>query len=121
MVSRNRQRGMSMWSLLGILVLIGFAGLVAVKLVPVYLNYWSVASVAESVIKDTGPDDPMPETWDKLVTRFDLNNIDHLDARKILKVKRVDGGLQIDVEYERRKPLAYNVALVVSFDRTFGP
>lgn len=121
MMSRYRQRGMSMWSLLGILVLIGFAALVAVKLMPVYLNYWSVASVAESVIEDTGPDDPMPETWDKIITRFDLNNIDHLDARKILTVKRADGGLQIEVEYEQRKDLVHNIALVVSFDRTFGP
>lgn len=121
MVSRYSQRGMSMWSLLGILVLIGFAALVAVKLTPVYLNYWSVASVVESVIEDTGRNDPMPEVWDKLVTRFDLNNISQLDAREILDVKRSDGGLQIDVQYEQRKNLVYNVALVVSFDRTFGP
>lgn len=121
MISKHRQRGMSMWSLLGVLAVIGFALLIVVKLTPVYLTYWSVASVSESVINDTGPDDSMAEIWDKITTRFDLNNIRTLDPKKIMKIKRKSGSIEIDVQYERRKHLVHNVALVVTFDRTFGP
>ncbi len=118
---RYRQRGMSMWSLLGLLILIGFILLLAVRLIPVYLTYWNVAEVTESVIEETGPEDAMNEVWNKITTRFDLNNISSVDPREVMKIRRKDNGIAIDVKYEQRKKLMYNVALVVSFDRTFGP
>lgn len=42
MPPKTRQRGMSMWGLLGVLIVIGFALLLAVRLTPVYIDRKSV-------------------------------------------------------------------------------
>ena len=93
MIARRRQRGMTMWAMLGILIIVGFVLLVAVRLTPVYMNYWSVISVAESVHKDTRSDDNMAEVWEKVRVRFGLNNLRSLEPREVMNIRRRDGGL----------------------------
>ena len=117
MIAQRRQRGMTMWAMLGVLIVIGFVLLVAVRLTPVYLNYWSVISVAESVQEDTGRDDEMAEIWEKVRVRFGLNILRSLEPREVMDIRRRDGGLEIHVNYEERRPLLANVELVVNFDR----
>lgn len=117
MIARRRQRGMTMWAMLGVLIVVGFVLLVAVRLTPVYLNHWSVVSVAESVQQDTDRDDPMSEVWEKVRVRFGLNNLRSLEPREVMNIRRRDGGLEIRVNYEQRRPLMANVELVVTFDR----
>lgn len=118
MIARRRQYGMSMWAMLGILIVVGFVLLVAVRLTPVYMNYWTVISVAESVQEDTRADDEMAEIWKKARTRFGLNNLRSLEPREVMDIRRRDDGVEIHVNYEERKPLLANVELVVTFDRT---
>ena len=121
MIAKRHQRGMTMWAMLGILIVVGFVLLVAVRLTPVYLNYWSVVSVAESVKNDTGRDDPMGEVWEKARVRFGLNNLRSLEPREVMDIRRRDGALEIHVQYEEQRPLFANVDLIVSFDRRVGP
>ena len=120
MTSKNRQRGMSMWALLGVLIVIGFVALMGVRLLPVYMDYWSVASVAESIREDTGPDDTMPEIWEKVRTRFSLNNLRELEPRETMKIRRRERSIEVHVNYEVRRPVFGNVDVVVKFDRKFG-
>lgn len=117
MIMQRRQRGMTMWAMLGILIVVGFVLLVAVRLTPVYMNYWSVISVAESVQEDTRSDDDMAEVWEKVRVRFGLNNLRSLEPRETMDIRRRDRGLEIHVNYEERRPLIANVELVVTFDR----
>lgn len=120
MIARRRQHGMTIWAMLGILIIVGFVLLVAVRLTPVYLNYWSVVSVAESVQEDTGRDDPMSEVWEKVRVRFGLNSLRSLEPREVMDIRRRDGGLEIHVHYEERRPLLANIELAVTFDRTIS-
>jgi len=120
MPPKTRQRGMSMWGLLGVLIVIGFVLLLAVRLAPVYMDYWSVASIAESVQADADPDEPMNEVWDKVRTRFGLNSLHDMKPREVLTIRRGDAGLEVRVDYEVRRPMLYNIDMIVTFDRTFG-
>lgn len=117
MILQRRQRGMTMWAMLGILIVVGFVLLVAVRLTPVYMNYWSVISVAESVQEDTRNDDDIAEVWEKVRVRFGLNNLRSLEPRETMNIRRRNGGLEIHVNYEERRPLLANIELVVTFDR----
>lgn len=120
MIAQHHQRGMTMWAMLGILIVVGFVLLVAVRLTPVYLNYWSVISVAESVQEDTRGDDDMSQVWEKVRVRFGLNNLRSLEPRETMDIRRRDGGFEFHVNYEERRPLLANVELVVTFDRTIS-
>ncbi len=120
MIAHRRQRGMTMWAMLGILIVVGFVLLAAVRLTPVYMNYWSVISVAESVKNDTRSDDDMSAVWEKVRVRFRLYNLRSLEPREVMSIRRRGGGLEIHVNYEERRPLLANIALVVTFDRTIS-
>ena len=47
-----RQRGMSVIGLLLLLVVIGFVALIAMKVIPMYVQYFSIKSTIESVRKE---------------------------------------------------------------------
>lgn len=118
----NYQRGITMWALLGLLILIGFVLLMAVRLIPAYLNYWSVISVAESIQTDSELQDrPIHEAWDKAETQFTLNNLRALEPRDIMSIYRENGSLVVEIDYEARRPLIANIDLMVAFERQVGP
>jgi hypothetical protein len=43
-----------------------------------------------------------------------------MKPREVLTIRRGDGGLEVRVDYEVRRPMLYNVDMIVTFDRTFG-
>ena len=52
MRSKRRQRGMSGWVILYILATLGAAGLVGLKLIPVYLDSFKIDKGLKAVIED---------------------------------------------------------------------
>lgn len=123
MNTRRRQQGYSLWSILVIGIIAGFFALLAVRLVPVYMDYWTVITVAESVQEDPELRDGSPrEARSALATRMRLNNLRDYDVGDLYTIGRGDGGvLIIDIAYERRVPFMLNVDLVASFERRVGP
>lgn len=118
----NYQRGITMWALLGLLIVIGFVLLMAVRLVPAYMGYWSVVSVAESIQTDADLQErPIPEAWDKAETQFALNNLHNMEPRDVMSIYRENRSLVVEIDYETRRPLIANVDLLVSFERQVGP
>lgn len=118
----NYQRGITMWALLGLLIVIGFVLLMAVRLVPAYMGYWSVLSVAESIQTDADLQErPIPEAWDKAETQFALNNLHNMEPRDVMSIYRENRSLVVEIDYETRRPLIANVDLLVSFERQVGP
>ncbi|KAB2927327.1 MAG: DUF4845 domain-containing protein, partial [Candidatus Contendobacter sp.] len=51
--ANGRQRGMSVIGLLLLLVLIGAVALVAMRVIPMYVQYYSIKSTIESVRKES--------------------------------------------------------------------
>ena len=121
MVSRYRQRGMSVWGLLGLVVLLGFVAVLLLMLFPMYMTYWSITSAAESVREDTSPDDSVGKIWERCNAQFNLNNVREFDPRDVMKIQRADGGFRFEIAYEQRKHVFYNVSVVTSFETTIGP
>ncbi len=119
----RRQQGYSLWSLLVIAVVLGFFALLALRLIPVYMDYWTVVSVAESVQEDPELRDGSPrEARSALRARMRLNNLRDYDVGDLYSISRGDGGvLVIDIEYEKRVPFMLNIDLVASFERRVGP
>ena len=116
MMTRHKQRGMTMIGWLVLLVFIGVIALVSLKLIPAYMEFYTILQSVESVHAQATPQMSAREVQSALAKRFNVNNVESLDA-KDLKVTRVDGRLIIRVAYEVRKPMMGNVDAVVKFDR----
>lgn len=113
---RHPQAGMTT---LGMIILVGFIGLVAfagIRLTPIYLNYMKVAGVVSGVQKEfDGADASRSAIRSSIARRFDIESVGVVNAKDVT-VKKVDGGHEVAATYSHKAPFIANVSFVVDFD-----
>ncbi len=103
------------------IVVIGFVGITGFQLVPVYINNHAVNKIARQVVSDTElKNRPKREVLGKIQKQFSDNKLSHLDPKEVVSVARDSNGeLVLDVKYEERRKLMYNLEIVAGFDEQF--
>ncbi len=121
MRSLRAQRGISPVGWIALLIVVGFVGLVAVRLVPVYIDYYAVVSSARSVHEDAVRSDASDsEIRESLRRHMQINDVNDL-GDDIVEVQRHRGGrIDLLIDYEARRHLLGNVDLVLRFNRRIG-
>ncbi len=113
--SPRRQRGLTAISWILIIALGAFLGLIALKLIPIYLQAFNISTVVkqlpdEPFIGDKGP----AEIRRSLIARLKINSVYDFDPKNIVIKKGLNTYI-VDVSYEVREPVLGNVDIVVSF------
>lgn len=119
MQSRDTQKGMTFWSLLFVLVVLGFFLFVGFKLFPPYLDDFKVTSALDSMAKQ--PDIgslSKAAIADSLRKRIDIDNISHVDPVKDLTLENRGRMRIIRLRYQPRIPLMFNISMLLEFDHT---
>ncbi|MBL39214.1 MAG: DUF4845 domain-containing protein [Xanthomonadales bacterium] len=112
----STQRGMTLIGFLIVLSVALFVAYIAMKLVPIYLNHYSVVSSMKSLAAE--PDAAnMSEARlrDLLSRKFSTSYVKHVNARDIEIIRGT--GVEIVAEYEVREDLIGNLDAVVTFKR----
>lgn len=112
----SKQRGITLIGFLIVLSAALFVAYIAMKLVPIYLNHYSVVSSMKSLAAE--PDAAnMSEgrLRDLLSKKFLTSYVKHIKARDIEIVR--GSGVEIVAEYEVREDLIGNLDAVVTFKR----
>jgi len=101
--------------------IIGVVAITGIQLVPVYMNNYAVSEIVREVVADESlRSRPKREVISQLKGRFNAQDIDHLDPGEIVKVARDNNGEWVlDVKYEERRKLMYNLEIVAGFDEQF--
>ncbi len=107
------------WAL--VFVIGGFFAITGWQLVPVYFNNHLLGNiVADIVAEDTLRKRPKRELIQAIDGQFKNNNLGHLETSEVVKVGRDPSGtLIVDVKYEERRKLLYNLEIVAGFDEQF--
>lgn len=114
---RSNQRGLTLISFLIVLIVGGFFAFLIMKLFPVYTEYYSVVSAMKSVQNEPGVAQKSPEVIrDMLRKRFNISYVDSV-KREHIKITR-EGGYNLTIAYEVRRPLIYNLDFVAVFENT---
>lgn len=114
-MSMSRQRGLTFYQSLIALLLVVFFALVAIKLVPVYVDNYTIRTAMANVASEIEMDGLTPgKVRAALNKHLNVNMID-VNAEDI-EISEVEGGLAIDINYEVRVPLFYNLDVVASFE-----
>jgi hypothetical protein len=117
MKSIHRQRGMTPIGWILILLLIAFFALIALKLVPIYIESFTVGSVISDLKNEPGIGSKTTREITSIVNkRFDINTITNVSVDDIY-IEKLGGTMTISAEYEVRKPMLGNVDIVVSFNK----
>ncbi len=104
MINRHSQQGLTT---IGWIAVIGLFGLITVsgfKVLPMYIDYYSVRSVLDGLAKDDSVDvDSRSELWKSINRRLNINSVRTL-TKKDFKFSRSDDITTITADYEVRKP-----------------
>lgn len=114
----NRQKGMTMLSWLVVLGILVFFVLIGIKMVPTYLENYSIKQVLANMENDrkvrTMSAGEMKKSF---IKRLKINSVYEFD-RDSIKIKKEKFGTRFSVDYEIRKPVAGNVSIVMEFSES---
>ncbi|WP_022947990.1 DUF4845 domain-containing protein [Methylohalobius crimeensis] len=112
----SRQSGMTLIGMLLLLGLIGFFALLTLKILPIYLEHFKVASSLES-LKAT-PDlakKSRREIRSLLVRRLDINMVENVGQENI-HISKGEGVSKVEIDYAVEKPILGNLSVIVYFN-----
>ena len=113
-------RGITLIGFLVMLCVAGFFAYIAMRLVPVYVEYFGVVKAMEQIKNEPGAAQKSVEQIRRdLNVKFDLQYVDQQDIPpQAIQVKREATGPTLRIAYEKRVPFMYNIDLVASFDKS---
>ncbi|MBI5897771.1 MAG: DUF4845 domain-containing protein [Rhodocyclales bacterium] len=110
------QRGLSLNAMMIGGALIGVLALLAMKIIPEYLEYGAVIKAVKSTAADTSlKDASVAQVRTSFGKRAEIDNIKSL-TEKDLDITKEGGELVISFAYTRKVPLFKNVSLVFDFE-----
>lgn len=112
------QRGITLIGFLIVIVVVGFFAFLAMRLFPVYSEYYGVVSSMEGVAAEPGVANMDPaRVRDLLDRRFNISYVESV-KRENIKITRDANGYRLQIKYEVRGPLMGNLDYIASFDKT---
>ena len=118
-VGRNgRQRGMTVIGMLLLIVVIAFVALIGMKVVPMYIQYFSIKSTIENVRKE-----PLlaqmttSDIQNAIQKRFDIGYVDNISARD-LKIRNERSGRVLDLIYQDERSLFYGLYVLLKVNES---
>ena len=116
-VSLQRQQGVSLTGLILVLMVLGLFALLAIKIVPSFIEYRAVRDGMVRAKAAGGSPAEMRQSFDKFA---EINNVEAMRGRDL--VISSDGAApEISFAYEKRIPLTERATLVIDYDGTTDP
>ncbi|WP_407908954.1 DUF4845 domain-containing protein [Lysobacter claricitrinus] len=113
---RRNQQGMTLTSFIVVLAVVGVFVYMAMKLIPMYSEYFSVKKALEGMAREPGMAANPPERIkDLFFRRMEVDYVDDIKPENV-KVARKEAGWVMTVDYEVRKPLIANLDVVGRFN-----
>lgn len=113
---KSGQRGITVIGALLLVVVLGFMALVAMKVIPMYIQYFTVKSTVESIRKEPQLAQMSPTEIQKAMQkRFDIGYVDKITA-KDLRIRNDRNGRVLDLVYEDDQPMFYGLHVVLKIN-----
>lgn len=115
---RGRQRGMTVIGMLLVMIVIAFVALIGMKVVPMYVQYYSIKSTIESIRKEPQVAQmTQMDIQNAIQKRFDIGYVDNISARD-LKIRNERSGRVLDLIYQDERSLFYGLSVVLKVNES---
>ncbi|MCC5866704.1 MAG: DUF4845 domain-containing protein [Wenzhouxiangella sp.] len=116
MTAMTRQQGLTLVGFIFVLILVLFTVYIGIKLVPIYLNHFSVVSDMKAIADEPGSANLPPNTIRRnLMTRLQVSYVTNVRPENISI--QTGNPPQLVVEYDVEEHLIGNIDVVVRFRR----
>ena len=114
----KNQAGLTAIGLILILIPVGLAVYIVMKVAPAYIEALSVGDVVNSLKKELDlKEKSREEIYTMVKKRLDVNNVSNVDKDDI-KIQKTVKDVTVTIDYEARVPLFWNAALAFSFHKS---
>lgn len=111
------QSGLSMVGFLGLAIIFGFAALLGLKLVPVYVEYYSVRTILNNIVNDrelTATTIKERDIRNSFIRRAQIADVTNVKGSD-LDISRDGGVLTLSTDYSVKVPVAGHLNLCLDF------
>ncbi len=117
---KSKQNGITFLSFIIILAVLGFFAFMAMRLIPVYIEFYSASKDIKASVQTPGASTrTIQEYRTELERRFDISYVDNINLNKDIKLINEGSQKKLQLKYELRKPFIYNLDFVAKFDKSF--
>lgn len=110
-VSMKQQRGVSLFGLITMLILVGFVGLLAAQIAPTYSEYRSICKAIETAKANGTTAREIQQAFNKAA---DVNYIESLKAAD-LEIVKENGVFEVSFQYEKKIHVAGPLNLLMEY------
>ena len=120
MRAATSQKGLTLIGFAIVLIVVGFFAYAAMKLIPVYTEYFGVVKSMKALQSQAGIETAtIEDIRKKLNVNFDLQYVDENSIpEKNVQLITKDGQHKLRIFYDKDLPFIYNIDLLVHFDNT---
>ncbi|MEO7324310.1 MAG: DUF4845 domain-containing protein [Dokdonella sp.] len=120
MKMHHKVKGITLIGFAMMLCVLGFFAYIAMRLIPVYTEYFGVLRSMEQERQDPrAPAKSLAEMRGDLSSKFNTQYVDDANVPPTaISVKREGGAMTLRIAYERRVHLMFNLDIVASFDKS---
>lgn len=116
MINIHKQSGLSFWSLLILIPMVGFYFFLGIKIGPEYMSYMSVKTAVEGVANEERLNAPSRQDLRESINkRIDVSSVYYM-KKEYINFKEMEDGLHIITSYSREIPMISNIFVALKFD-----
>lgn len=118
---RARQTGLTMISWIILVGMIGFIGIFGFKLMPIYMNYYTIDSALVTASKNITQGESPAQIRSSIDNLFDVNSVNTIKAKDVSIGPDPDNpkSLVMSIDYDERTNFISNVDLIVHFAKSY--
>lgn len=117
----KKQRGLTLIGFIFILIIAAFFALMAMRLVPSYIEYFGVVKSMKSLAAEpNSANKSMADIRGELNFKASFQYVDDstLSGRQAVRVDRTNGKSNLVVDYNKKVPFLYNISFLLHFSKT---
>jgi len=115
---KSKQTGITLIGFLVVLMVVGFFGFMAMKLVPAYTEFMGVTKAMNQLASD-GSAGTAAQVRSSLMKKLDFQYVsDDTITPQDITLTRSGNETQLNVSYDKRIPFLYNIDFLVHFEKS---
>ena len=117
---KTKQSGVTLIGFLVILLVVGFFGYMAMKLVPSYTEYGGVVKAMNGIATEGASGKSLDEIRSELLRKMDFQYVDDATVKPTdITISRDNGGTSVlHVAYDKDIPFMYNIDFLLHFEKS---
>jgi hypothetical protein len=117
----RNQKGASLWMVMLFVVVLGFAAVFGLKLIPIYLEWWKVEKAVAGALQSGVGAQSLKEINIAIVRRLDIDEVRRMtnaNLSEYMTITKKANSVTVDINYDVVEPLFGNLSVLAHFEKS---